>query len=161
MGAVFPLAGFGGDIHVLVLQQRRISCLFLGKVGMARGRWEMGPPDPGSALTAARLRTIRAHRRGREPAQWRGRPWSPPETPAASASRLHSAKHSCHCTASPQLSTPTPQHIHTSRHILPTPLPQHPFPHGATHACSHGGDNVTLETLKWIQGSQRVVGIPQ
>lgn len=103
--------------------------------------------------------TIQAHRRGRAPARWRGRPWSPPEIPAASASRPHSAKHSCYCTA-PLVSPPAPQHIHTIPHILPTPPPQPRFPHQATHAC-HGGDNAASETLKWIQGSWRDVGVPQ
>lgn len=42
----FPRLDFGGNIHVLVLQQRRISCLCPREVGMAQGRWERGTHSP-------------------------------------------------------------------------------------------------------------------
>lgn len=99
-----PPAGYGGDARALMLQAEKNQPPAPGEGRNGIRRVGNGaPPDPPTPHSPPLgPGTIRARRRGRAPARWRGQPWSPPETPAASASRLRSAKHSGHSAASPR-----------------------------------------------------------
>lgn len=142
-------------------------------MGMASKQVGDGAPPGSPALHSPPLGpgTIRAHRRGKAPARWRGQPWSPPETPAASASHPRSAKHPCSASPCPgegDTGTEHPRSEHP-RALAPHhgPRPSHTGPH---HHCSlslpvkssvpaareehHRGCNATLGTwISQIQGS--------
>jgi len=169
MGATSPPAArFEGHAHALMLQQRRTSCPPPGRVGDGA---PPGTPVPHSPPLGPG--TIRARRRGRAPARWRGRPWSPPEIPAASASRPRSAKDSRCSTALPgegdaehpgtehprAPAAPTPSRtaagVHPHRHSLGFPT-KPPMP-AAREQC-HGGCDATSGALTWTGGSRRGCG---
>lgn len=106
-----PLLAALGDRPCSDAQHRGKS-----KVGLAPGGWHghtRPPPTPDSPPLSPG--TIRARRRGRGLARWRGQPWSPPGTPAASASRLRSAKRGSGAETQTRRPHAAP-HAHSSRH---------------------------------------------